>query len=135
MRVLLSIRPEHVKNILSGRKTFEFRRKLFARRDVKTVVIYSTMPVGRIVAEFDIDHILEEEPEALWNRTSDGSGITKGYFDAYFSGRPKGYAIGIGEVRVFDEPIDPKVVYKGFTPPQSFMYVPASRDEVQPALL
>ena len=120
---------------MNGRKTFEFRRKLFTRRDVKTVIIYSTKPVGRIVAEFDIDHILEEEPEALWDRTSVGSGITKCYFDAYFSGRSKGYAIGIGEIRVFAEPIDPKVAYEGFTPPQSFMYVPASETEIQPALL
>jgi predicted transcriptional regulator len=135
MRVLLSIRPEHVENILNGRKTFEFRRKLFTRRDVNTVVIYSTKPVGRIVAEFDIDHIIEEEPEALWRQTSKGSGITKRYFDEYFFGRPKGYAIGIGEVRIFDEPIDPKVAYQGFTPPQSFMYVPGLKDALQPVLL
>jgi predicted transcriptional regulator len=135
MRVLLSIKPEHVSNIIDGRKTYEFRRKIFARRDVKTVVIYATMPIGRLVAEFDIDGIYEEEPEALWDRTSGGSGITKSYFDAYFSGREKAYAIGIGEVRVFENPIDPKIAYDGFTPPQSFMYVPVSDDEAQPTLL
>ena len=62
MRVLLSIRPEHVENIRSGIKTFEFRRRIFARRDVRTVLIYCTRPVGRLVGEFDIAEILEDEP-------------------------------------------------------------------------
>ena len=134
MRVLLSIRPEHVANILSGRKTFEFRRKLFARREVKTVLVYATMPVGRLVAEFDIAGLLEDEPDGLWRSTSEGSGITKCYFDAYFSGRRKAYAIEIGSVRVFDEPIDPKTAFERFTPPQSFMYVPALSERGQEIL-
>ncbi|MGY4282029.1 putative transcriptional regulator [Bradyrhizobium sp. LM2.7] len=44
MRVLLSIKPVHVANILSGAKTFEFRRKIFSRRDIKTVLIYCNPP-------------------------------------------------------------------------------------------
>ncbi len=61
MRVLLSIRPIHVENILSGRKIFEFRRKIFTRRDVESVLIYCTMPIGQLVAEFKISEILEDE--------------------------------------------------------------------------
>ena len=63
MRVLLSIRPVHVESILSGAKRFEFRRRMFARRDVRSVLIYCTMPVGRLVAEFEIAGILEDTPE------------------------------------------------------------------------
>jgi predicted transcriptional regulator len=123
MRVLLSIKPEHAQNIFEGKKTFEFRRKLFARREIKTVLVYATKPVGRFIGEFEIESILEDEPHLLWNSTHEGSGISKGYFDEYFSGRSVGYALQIGELRRFDDPIDPSAVLDDFTPPQSFMYV------------
>ena len=123
MRVLLSIRPVHVENILSGVKTFEFRRRLFARRDIKTVLIYCTMPVGRLVGEFDIADILEDHPDRLWMKTRTGSGISKEYFDGYFCGRTQAYALKIGEVRPFAKHINPSHVMENFSPPQSFMYV------------
>jgi predicted transcriptional regulator len=133
MRVLLSIKPAHVVNILTGLKTYEFRRKIFARRDIRTVLIYCTMPVGRLVGEFDITDILEGEPEHVWASTCHGSGISKSYFDAYFDGRPTAYALQIGEVRQFGESIAPSEFFPNFTPPQSYLYVksdlgePASR--------
>jgi len=123
MRVLLSIKPEHVDNIRSGIKTFEFRRRIFARRDVSTILIYCTRPVGRLIGEFDIAAILEDEPEALWASTANGSGISKDFFDAYFEGRPRGYALQIGALRIYDEPICPSEWFDNFTPPQSYMYV------------
>jgi predicted transcriptional regulator len=124
MRVLLSIKPTHVENIRRGIKTFEFRRRLFSRRDVRTILIYCTMPVGRLVGEFDIVKIHEDEPEALWVTTADGSGITKEFFDAYFEGRARAFALEIGDLRFYDEPIAPSDWFDDFTPPQSYMYVP-----------
>lgn len=123
MRVLLSIKPAHVQSILSGAKTFEFRRKMFARREIKTVLIYCTRPVGRLVGEFDIADILEDHPEQLWLRTRSGSGISKEYYDGYFCGRTQAYALKIGAVRPFAEHINPSLVMENFCPPQSFMYV------------
>jgi predicted transcriptional regulator len=124
MRVLLSIKPVHVENIRNGIKTFEFRRRMFARRDICTVLIYCTRPVGRLVGEFDIADILEDEPEALWASTAEGSGISKHFFDAYFEGRSRAFALQIGSLRLYDEPICPSEMFDNFTPPQSYMYVP-----------
>ncbi|WP_445219293.1 hypothetical protein ACKWRH_03230 [Bradyrhizobium sp. Pa8] len=137
MRVLLSIKPVHVENILSGVKTFEFRRKLFTRRDVKTVLIYCTRPVGRLVGEFDIAEILKDHPDRLWLRTRGGSGISKEYFDGYFCGRTEAYALKIGEVRPFASHVDPSDLLENFSPPQSFMYVEKQRTSAfeQPRLL
>ncbi|CAI9122318.1 hypothetical protein [Brytella acorum] len=131
MRVLLSINPVHVKNIMKGIKKFEFRRKIFARKNITTVVIYSTMPVGKIVGEFDIEEIFEDEPERLWESTAQGSGISKDFFDAYFDGREKGYALKIGELRIFDEPIVPSDIIEDFTPPQSYMYITGYGKEIR----
>jgi len=97
---------------------------MFARRDVRTVLIYCTRPIGLLVAEFDIADILEDAPEALWASTAEGSGISKDFFDAYFEGRSRAYALQIGELRVFDEPISPSDWFDNFSPPQSYMYVP-----------
>lgn len=127
MRVLLSINPEHVENIFSGIKTYEFRRKVFARKDVTTVVVYCTMPIGKIVGEFDIEAILSDDPFNLWKRTEHGSGISKQFFDRYFDGRELAFALKIGEVRVYDEYIDPNDVLENFTPPQSYMYMKSER--------
>jgi predicted transcriptional regulator len=132
MRVLLSINPVHVENIVRGVKTFEFRRRLFARRDVRTVLIYCTQPVGRLVGEFDIADILEDEPEALWASTASGSGISKDFFDLYFAGRLKAFALRIGALRVFDEPVRPHDWFENFTPPQSYMYVPSAGPDGAP---
>ncbi|WP_455182964.1 hypothetical protein [Azospirillum palustre] len=123
MRVLLSIKPEHVENIFNGTKTYEFRRRVFGRKDVKSVIIYSTRPVGKIVGEFDIGEIICAPPRDLWEKTASGSGITRQYYDAYFSGRTQAFALAISAVRVYEEPITPKELAANFKPPQSYMYV------------
>jgi predicted transcriptional regulator len=126
MLVLLSIRPSHVENILRGRKTFEFRRRVFARREITRALIYCTKPVGRFVAEFEIEGILRDTPERLWRKTRSGSGISKQFFDDYFAGRDEAFALQIGRVRQFSEHVHPLDIIDDFTPPQSFMYLSAS---------
>jgi predicted transcriptional regulator len=134
MLVLLSIRPPHVENILSGRKTFEFRRRLFARREVTRALIYCTKPVGRFVAEFEIDDILSDSPEKLWRKTRSGSGISKRFFDDYFANRSEAFALQIGKVRQYARHVVPSEVLANFTPPQSFMYVSGSLMNRRPNL-
>ena len=53
-QMLLSINPEHVKNILSGKKLFEFR-KVRCKSDVDRIVIYATAPHKMVVAEAEIE--------------------------------------------------------------------------------
>ncbi|SUF92800.1 bacteriophage protein [Salmonella enterica] len=76
MKVLLSIKPEFAESILEGEKRFEFRKTIFRNKDVKTVVIYATMPVGKVIGEFDIADILSSEPSDLWKATKKYAGIT-----------------------------------------------------------
>lgn len=124
MNVLLSINPTHVDNIFSGVKLFEFRRKIFARTDVRTVVVYCTKPVSKLVGEFDIEEILSATPDVLWDLTQSASGISREFYDLYFEGRNRAYALKIGAIRQYAEPLDPQRVFANFTPPQSYMYVP-----------
>ena len=123
MRVLLSIKPEFAEKILNGQKHFEFRKSIF-KRDVTTVVIYSTMPVGLVVGEFDIKEIIQDSPAEVWKITKDLSGISESFFDSYFESRSKAYAIQIGEVRRYSHPkyLSDIIPTKAFAP-QSYRYL------------
>ncbi len=123
MKVLLSIKPEFVEKILDGSKRFEFRKNVFKNKNVKSIVVYSTMPVGKVVAEFDIEHILMDAPDTVWEKTADFSGISRSFFDEYFTGRDRAVAIGIGEVRQYERPMDLTELGIGSTAPQSYRYL------------
>ncbi|KNZ42419.1 ASCH domain-containing protein [Acetobacterium bakii] len=120
--VLLSIKPEYAREIIAGRKHFEYRKRIF-KKPVNTIVIYVTKPVGLIVGEFTIKQILLDTPENIWIKTADYSGIKKNDFEAYFKGREKAYAIELLEVTTYHTPINPFKVWKRFVPPQSFRYI------------
>ncbi|ODS04278.1 ASCH domain-containing protein [Vibrio scophthalmi] len=123
MKALLSIKPEFVEKILSREKLFEYRKAIFKRPEVKSVVIYSTMPEGKIIGEFTIGDILAKHPEDLWKETQKASGINKEFFDKYFDGRDIAYAIEIKDLVTYDEPIDPYRIEPDFKAPQSFKYL------------
>ena len=124
MNVLLSIKPKYVEEIMNGNKRYEFRKSIFrCREDIELVYIYSTSPVMKIVGVFTIETIIEDHPRNLWEKFKEFSGIGEEEFFSYFGGYKKGFAIGIGNVEVFEDPIDPKNFIPGFVPPQSFRYV------------
>lgn len=123
MKVLLSIKPEFVERIFNGMKRFEYRKSLFKKHKITTVVVYSTMPVGRIVGEFSVKEIHQDEPSILWDNTKEYSGVRKDFYNEYFSGRGNGYAIEITEPFLYEESLDPKDLFEKFTAPQSFAYL------------
>lgn len=122
MKIILSIKPEFVKEILIGRKRYEYRKSIFTK-DVESVIIYSTMPIGRIIGEFSITKIEAGTPKMIWDKTQQYAGISKTFFDSYFENRSLGYAMEIGDVKIYDKPIDPAKIIPSFIPPQSFRYV------------
>ncbi len=123
MKVLLSIKPQYVEEIFNGSKKYEYRKAIFKNRDVKTIVIYATMPIGKIVGEFDIDEIIEKHPSDIWDETSEYSGVSEEFYSQYFEGRDKGYAIGIKKLKQYKKPKCPHSLYDNFTAPQSFKYI------------
>ena len=120
-KILISINPEHVAKILSGEKKYEYRTKA-AKRDVDSLLIYETTPVKRVVAEAKVIEVLELTPQALWAETKEYSGITKAFFDEYFSGRDVAYAYRLGKIKIYDNPLE--LSYSGVkAAPQSFVYL------------
>ncbi|MGN4739043.1 ASCH domain-containing protein [Bacillus cereus group sp. MYBK227-1] len=106
MKVLLSIKPEFVEEIILGNKRFEYRKNIFKRKDISSVVVYATKPFGKVVGEFEIEDIIIDNPDNIWKKTKNHSGITKSYFNHYFAGRQKGVAIQIKEFKKYEEPLD-----------------------------
>lgn len=124
MKVLLSIKPEYAKRIFDGEKKYEYRTSVFKRNDVESVVVYATKPIGKVIGEFKIDEIIEDDPRSLWEKTKLYSGIRKKDYMNYFSKRKKGFAIAIKSTSIYDIPLeleelDPKIKYA----PQSFRYI------------
>lgn len=123
MKILLSIKPEYAESILNGTKRYEFRRRVHTDNRVRTVVIYATLPVGKIVGEFTIGDIHAEPPKSLWNRTKDASGITESFFSEYFAGRDIAYAIEVKKAKRYTRPKSLQEVLPSGVAPQSYAYL------------
>ena len=119
--ILLSINPEHVENIFSGIKRYEFRKSR-CRRDVAKILIYSTHPVMKVVGEALIKNILEYAPEELWSITSEYAGIDREFFDDYFGERDKAVAYELDDITRYEN--SKELSDFGLNAaPQSFAYV------------
>lgn len=120
-KIIISINPIHVQNIIKGIKKYEYRR-IAAKQDISSIIIYETTPIKRVVAEAEIVDVLEMTPEELWQLTKAESGIDKAFFDAYFKNKEIAYAYKLGKIKVFDEP-RLLVDYGIKNAPQSFVYI------------
>ncbi len=122
MKVVLSIKPEFANKIFDGSKEFEFRRAIFKNKNVKSIIVYSSSPVQKVIGEFDIAEIFNHNLDELWQLTKDQSGITEDFFYEYFTNKEKGFAIKIKNKRKYKTP---KCLRKDYnlSPPQSFAYI------------
>lgn len=122
MKILLSIKPEFANKIFDGSKKFEFRRSIFKNNKVKTVVVYASAPVSKVIGEFEIEQVHKMELNKLWNETKKSSGISKDFYDLYFTGKEEGFAIQVKNPRLYNKAKNLKEEY-GMVPPQSFAYL------------
>lgn len=119
--VLMSIKPEFVASILSGKKEYEYR-KTVCKRAIDKIYIYSTIPVQKVVAEADVEAILVESPSRLWELTHQESGIDKDFFDKYFENRKEAVAYKLTNVKEYSKPKQLQDLGVK-TAPQSYQYV------------
>ncbi len=123
MDVLLSIKPKFASAIFSGEKQFEFRRAIFKNKNIGKVYVYASKPIGLVIGEFEIEEVITENPDSLWNITKSASGISKQYFDEYFEGKQIAHAIKVSSVQEYAIPVTLMELFNIARPPQSFMYV------------
>lgn len=118
----MPINPEYVDEILSGNKKYEYRKIKAKRKNIDKMIIYSTSPIMRVVAEVDVEGIIEASPEKLWEQTKEYSGITKDFYFKYYKNKENAIAYKLGNIKVYDKPkklCDIGINYV----PQSFIYL------------
>ena len=120
-KMLLSIKPEYVNKIMSGKKRYEFR-KFHCRDDIDTIVIYATTPVKRVIGEVTIISIIEGCVDDVWERTASKGGITKTAFQEYYKNKNTAVAYELGEITTYKEPIELSSIGLSYVP-QSFAYI------------
>lgn len=118
----MSIKPEFANLIFEGQKDFEFRRALFKDPEIRSVVVYASSPVQKVIGEFEIETILHEQLDLLWEQTKHAAGIERTYYDSYYQGKEKGYAIKVGKRILYSNPLNLTQEF-AMAPPQSFAYL------------
>lgn len=119
MNAIMSIKPEFVSEMIKGTKKFEYR-KSFLKEIPEKCYIYSTLPVGKVVGYFTIRKVHRSGVQEIWIRTKKSSGITKSFYNAYYSGKEKAVAIEIENLVIFDEFMDYSDFDKKGKVPQSY---------------
>lgn len=121
--VVISIKPDFIKKILSGKKTYEFRRQPWTQKTIVRAYIYASSPIQKIIGYFTVNKIIKGYPEDLWAHCKEEAGIEEFDFFEYFKGVKLAYAIKIADLMLFIPPIEPERLIPRFHAPQNFSYI------------
>jgi len=119
--ILLSINPQYVENIFNGTKKYEYRRTR-CKQQVNKIIIYSTAPIMKVVGEADVEEILEDSLEKIWDKTKEFSGTEYQFLEKYCNGRKRIVAYKLSNVKRYSEPKNLNEYGVKFVP-QSFVYL------------
>ena len=129
--IMLSVSPAYARAILAGRKGVELRRRAPRISCGTRAWLYSTLPVGQVVAVLTIDQVVEAPLAELWLRYGPHTAVTRELFDAYFAGLSHGAALIIRDVQALKDPVSLSEIRKSgaFQPPQFYRRVRAGAPE------
>lgn len=127
---IISIKPRHVENILSGKKTVELRARSVNLPTGSRLWIYTTLPVGKVKLCAEVGFIELLPPKEMWKKHGKSICIPKKEFDEYTKDRDFVAAIGLQKIRPLAKDIclDTMRKYeKNFQPPQFFSKIHPDR--------
>lgn len=119
--ILLPIKSIYLKEIISGRKKYEYRKRLCIA-DIQTIYFYETAPVKLVTATAKVLGKIRKDKENLWCLTCKNAGIEKKYYLQYFAGQTEASAYVLGKITVLPKPFTLEELGI-LNPPQSFMYL------------
>ncbi len=126
--LVLSIRENHARDILEGRKKVELRRVRSKLEEGDVVLIYVPRPVMALVGGFVVKEVIVARPAQLWRQVGRVSGLTNHQFTDYYSGASTAFGICIDTTWRLDKPVSLAVLRRcwlPFNPPQCFRYLGA----------
>lgn len=123
--IMLSVAPGYARSILAGVKGVELRRRAPRISKGTRAWLYSTLPVGQVVAVLTIDDVVEAPLEDLWRRYGPHAAIKQEDFDVYFAGLSHGAALIIRDVQALKDPVSLSQMRESgaFQPPQFYRRV------------
>lgn len=119
--ILLPIKPEYANRIVEQTKLYEYRKNI-CKKNIDKIVIYSTSPVKRIIAEVEVKAVISNTPNKLWNETKQYSGISKTKYMKYFENKDIAFAYELGKVIVYKQPKKLEDIGIDYYP-QSYVYL------------
>lgn len=119
--IIISIHPVFVDKILSGEKKYEFRKRF--PEQVRYMLVYATSPIKKINALIEIDSVIKDRPEVVWNKTRKKAGVSKRFFDSYFHNKTIAYAVKFKKVYKLDNPLYLTDLKGTNAAPQSYIYL------------
>ncbi|WP_338984491.1 hypothetical protein [Spiroplasma endosymbiont of Diplazon laetatorius] len=122
MKILMSIHSEHIENIKSGNKRFEFRKVEARKYSPSEIFVYATAPVSKVVGIAKIGKIHIDTPKNIWKFTKEFSGVDKNFYYHYYQNKNKAIAYEIDEYIEFEEPRELED-FGVSCAPQSFVYI------------
>lgn len=119
--ILLPIKPEYANRIIEQKKLYEYRKNI-CKRKIDKIVIYSTSPVKRVVAEVEVKSVLSNTPNKLWKETKQYSGISKAKYMKYFKNKKVAFAYELGKIIIYKQPKMLEDIGINYYP-QSYVYL------------
>jgi predicted transcriptional regulator len=92
-------------------------RKIKCKEQIDSILIYSTAPVMKVVAEVEVTGIIEDTPQNVWKQTACAAGV-----DKYYQGKTNAVAYALGSITRYGEPLSLSDFGVKFAP-QSFVYM------------
>ena len=120
---IISLKPRHADNVLSGAKTVELRTRGINLPEGAKLWIYTTLPVGKVSLSAEIDFIECLPPDVMWEKHGKDICITKSEFDDYTNDREMVVAIGLRNVSALERDVclsTMRSYEENFQPPQFF---------------
>ena len=125
--IVMSIRPQYAKRILTGAKWIEIRKRFSHKWLGHDISIYASQPEGAIVGKATVGSIATSSPADIWSRFEPGIGCLKSEFDAYVQSAKEVTAIELTDVISYQEPLSlnevPALGFRKPVPPQSYCEV------------
>lgn len=132
--ILISVDERHARNLISGTKTLELRRRKINVEPGDRVWIYSKVPKGTVEAIGYVSSIYSASPTEIWQEFSECAGVSESEFFEYYSGIELGHAIIFSEVTPLKIGIgleDIRKHHQAFQPPQFFQRLTAASPILQ----
>ena len=122
--IILSIHPNHIDKILSGEKRYEYRKRI--PQDIDYLIVYATAPTKKIVAIIEVDMVMKDTPQNIWDLTQNESGVSYEFFMNYFNDLTIGCAIKFRNIYKLPNLIDITTIDGVKSAPQAYQYVDTS---------